>query len=80
MSAASAILKAAKGLDGTARFVFISLHEPPKPAVQAGEAVPREAFVVVYEKAERKTYEAVVSLTDERVVSFDATSRASSRR
>jgi primary-amine oxidase len=71
VSAASAILKAAKGLNGTARFVFISLHEPPKQAVQNGETVAREAFVVVYEKAERKTYEAVVSLTDERVVSFE---------
>ena len=38
--------------------------------MQAGETVPREAFVVLYEKAERKTYEAVVSLTDESVVSF----------
>jgi primary-amine oxidase len=70
VSAASAILKAEKGLNGSARFVFISLHEPPKAAVQAGEAVPREAFVVLYEKAERKTYEAVVSLTDSSVVSF----------
>ena len=70
VSAASAILKAEKGLGATARFVFISLHEPPKAAVQAGEAVPREAFVVLYEKAERKTYEAIVSLTDEAVVAF----------
>jgi primary-amine oxidase len=70
VSAASAILKAEKGLGPAARFVFISLHEPPKAAVQAGEAVPREAFVVLYEKAERKTYEAVVSLTDEAVVAF----------
>ena len=36
-----------------------------------GEHVAREAFVVLYEKAERKTYEAVVSLTDEAVVSFE---------
>ncbi len=71
VSAASAILKAEKGLEASARFVFISLHEPPKPAVQAGETVPREAFVVLYEKAERKTYEAVVSLTDQSVVSFE---------
>jgi primary-amine oxidase len=70
VSAASAILKAEKGLDATARFVFISLHEPPKHAVQNGEPVAREAFVVLYEKAERKTYEAIVSLTDEAVVSF----------
>ncbi|HEY6890439.1 MAG TPA: primary-amine oxidase [Solirubrobacter sp.] len=70
VSAAATILKAEKGLESTARFVFISLHEPPKAAVQAGEAVPREAFVVLYEKAERKTYEAVVSLTDSSVVAF----------
>src|SRR3954469_19505772 len=70
VSAASAILKAEKGLEATARFVFISLHEPPKHAVQNGKSVAREAFVVLYEKAQRKTYEAVVSLTDEAVVAF----------
>src|SRR3954454_478557 len=70
VAATAAILKAEKGLAPTARFVFISLHEPPKADVQAGASVPREAFVVLYEKAERKTYEAVVSLTAESVVSF----------
>jgi primary-amine oxidase len=70
IGAASAILKAKQGLGATARFVFIALHEPPKAAVQAGEQVPREAFVVLYERSERKTYEAVVSLTDEDVVSW----------
>jgi primary-amine oxidase len=70
VSAASAILKAEKHLGPTARFVFISLHEPPKAAVQRGERVPREAFVVVYERSERATYEAVVSLTDRSVVSW----------
>src|ERR1700753_3856176 len=70
VSAAAAILKAEKQLGPTARFVFVSLHEPPKAAVQAGEDVPREAFVVLYEKRERKTYEAVVSLSDEKVVSW----------
>jgi primary-amine oxidase len=70
ISAASAILKAEKGLGPTARFVFITLHEPSKGAVQAGERVPREAFVVLYERAERATYEAVVSLTADAVVSW----------
>jgi primary-amine oxidase len=70
VSAASSILKSEKGLEGTARFVFVTLHEPPKAAVQAGEAVPREAFVVLYERSERATYEAVVSLTDRRVVAW----------
>jgi len=71
VSAASAILKAEKGLGATARFVFVTLHEPPKAAVQAGESVPREAFVMLYERSERKTYEAVVSLTDEKVVAWN---------
>jgi len=55
VSAASAILKAGKGLGATARFVFVTLHEPPKAAVQAGESVPREAFIVLYERSERAT-------------------------
>jgi primary-amine oxidase len=70
ISAASAILKTEKGLGSTARFVFITLHEPPKAAVQAAEPVPREAFVVLYERADRSTYEAVVSLSDRRVLSW----------
>src|ERR1700753_1524233 len=70
VAAASAILQRDRALAPTARFVFVNLHEPPKAAVQAGEPVAREAFVVLYEKAERKTYEAVVSLTDQTVVSF----------
>ena len=55
VSAASAILKAAKGLEATARFVFVTLHEPPKDAVQAGKPVPREAFIVLNERSERTT-------------------------
>ncbi len=79
VSAASAILKAAKGLNATARFVFVSLHEPPKAAVQAGETVPREAFVVLYEKAERKTYEPW-SRSPSSPCRASSTSRACSRR
>jgi primary-amine oxidase len=72
IGAASAILKAEKGLTASARFVFISLHEPAKAAVQAAEPVAREAFVVLYERSERMTYESVVSLSDEKVVSWRA--------
>jgi len=75
VASASAILKAERGLGDSARFVFVSLHEPPKAAVRAWtpEAPPpREAFVVLYEKSERTTYEAVVSLTDGAVVSWRA--------
>src|ERR1700754_1095564 len=78
ITTAAEVLRAGKGLTETARFVFITLHEPPKAAVlawrpegtTADEPLPRQAHVVLYERAERRTYEAVVSLTDRAVASF----------
>jgi primary-amine oxidase len=74
--AAADILRAERGLGPSARFVFVELHEPPKAAVLAwsatDEPLPREAHVVLYERSERATYEAVVSLTDRSVTSFAA--------
>ena len=72
VSAASGILKREKELAPTARFVFVTLHEPSKDALAAADASPRQAHVVLYEKAERKTYEAVVDLDAESVVSYEA--------
>jgi len=60
------ILTRARGLAASARFVYVTLREPPKDAVlrhQRGEAFEREAHVVLRERAECKTYEAVVSIT-----------------
>ena len=60
------ILKRDRGLAASARFVYVTLREPAKDAVlryQPGEAFEREAHVVLRERAEYKTYEAVVSLT-----------------
>ncbi len=73
IAAASAILKREQGLAETARFVSISLREPAKAAVlafQSGDPIDRQAFVVIRERAEKKTYEAVVSITGEKVVSY----------
>jgi primary-amine oxidase len=76
IGAAADILRAERGLGATARFVFVELHEPPKAAVLAwsatDEPLPREAHLVLYERSERATYEAVVSLTDRAVKSFAA--------
>jgi primary-amine oxidase len=73
---AARILKADRGLGPTARFVFIALREPSKDVVRAfspdGPPAPREAHIVLYEKGERTTYEAVVSLTDESVTDWRA--------
>ena len=63
IEAATQILKQDRGLAASARFVYITLREPPKDAVLRGEAVEREAHVVLRERAECKTYEAVVSIT-----------------
>ena len=66
----SQILKRDRGLAGSARFVYVTLREPAKDAVlkyQPGEPFEREAHVVIRERAERTSYEAVVSLTDSAV-------------
>ncbi|GLZ51072.1 primary-amine oxidase [Actinomycetospora sp. NBRC 106378] len=70
VSAAAAILKEARGLGPTARFVFIHLHEPSKADLASGRDLPREAELVVYERSERTLYEAVVSLTDRSLVAW----------
>ncbi len=70
----AAVLKRDRGLRDTARFVFIELHEPPKADVLAwtpGEPFERRGFAILRERAERATYEAVVSLTSDSVVSFE---------
>ena len=73
IEAASAIVRRERGLADTARFVSITLREPDKAAVlglQPGDAVDRRAFVLIRERAERRTYEALVSLTAGEVESW----------
>jgi 2-oxoisovalerate dehydrogenase E1 component len=55
------------------RVVFIMLHEPAKKVVlqhRPGDAVERAAFVVLVDSATAKTYEAVVSVSAGRVLSW----------
>src|SRR5919108_677475 len=71
IAAAAAILRDALGLDENARFVFIMLHEPPKEAIHSwepGASVPREAEVIVRERGRMGVLEAIVSLTEGKVV------------
>jgi primary-amine oxidase len=74
VAAASTILKEARGLGPSSRFVFVTLHEPSKEQVtgwtSGDEPLPREAHIVLYERGARTTCEAVVSLTTGDVVSF----------
>ena len=56
------------------RAVFIMLHEPAKKIVlahRAGDPVERCAFIVLVDSAAGRTYEAVVSLTECRVLSWE---------
>src|SRR5579883_2209551 len=71
IEAAAALLKAEfESEQHRLLFVSISLHEPPKAAVlgwpEAGP-VPREAFAVFRDLTRRTTYEAIVSLEEQRV-------------
>ena len=56
-------------------FLMISLHEPPKAEVlqfRSGDSMRREAFVQVYEPAQRQVHEAVVDLSKRAVISWNA--------
>ena len=80
------ILRREQSVSPDARFVSVSLNEPPKDQVafatpdrpapgQAADpgpdaAVPREAFVVLLEPRQHATYEAVVSLTTGSLLSW----------
>jgi primary-amine oxidase len=66
VEAATDLLKKAAGLDGTARFVYVNLYEPTKAEVDAYESgaapPPRQVKMIVRERAERATYEGIVTL------------------
>ena len=73
---------AEKGLGATARFVFISLHEPPKDALAAGGRAPcraRRTSSSTRRPSGRPTRRSSRS-TDRAVVSLRGTSRACRRR
>ena len=67
------ILAKQQTLGPRTRVVWIVLHEPPKEAVlgrRPGDGLERSAFVVLMDSAAGRTYEAVVSLTEGRVRSW----------
>ena len=75
IDAAREILEAETDTSERTRYIEIVLNEPPKADLRAheadGEPVDREAKVVLRDKAETETYEGVVSLDDETVVSWE---------
>ncbi|TMD31403.1 MAG: primary-amine oxidase [Chloroflexi bacterium] len=73
VAAAAAILKRDQGLAATARFVSITIHEPPKAEVLAftpDHRIDRQAKIVIRERAARTTYEGIVSITNDKTQSW----------
>jgi primary-amine oxidase len=74
IEAAATILRDSDPAFIAARFISIALDEPKKAQIlgyKEGAEIERRAFMVVRDSAERKTYEAVVSLTERRVVALE---------
>jgi len=75
VDAAREILETQEGLSEGTRYIEIVLDEPPKDDMQAyerdGDPVERQAKIVVRDKDEKETYEGVVSLDEETVVSWE---------
>lgn len=75
ITAAREILENEREIDPESRYVKIVLDEPAKDEVQAYEAedssVDRRVFIIVRDRNENMTYEAVVSLDQETVVSWE---------
>ncbi|PKG24731.1 primary-amine oxidase [Niallia nealsonii] len=68
------IMKREKELNDTVKFVQVVLYEPDKELVsnfKEGDSIDREAFIILLDSAENKTYEAIVSITKEEVVSYE---------
>jgi primary-amine oxidase len=73
IAAAVAIVRAERKVGGAFRFPCVTLHEPPKPLVlafQPGDRFEREAFLILLDNATGDMYEAIVSLSQQRVTSW----------
>lgn len=68
---AVSILKDARKVAPTTRFVSVSLKEPAKATVRAGSgSPPREAFAVLFDNATNSCYEATVSLSKRELLAW----------
>ncbi len=63
-------LKAEGRLGPSTLFPLLALKEPPKAAVLASSAPPREAFAVLYDRASNRTFEATVDVAAAKVSSW----------
>ena len=71
---AAAILRRDRGVTRRWRFASIELREPSKRVVKGyrpGQAITREAMVVAWNRDDGQVYKAVVSLTENRVLTWE---------
>jgi primary-amine oxidase len=72
---AGELLRSASEFTDDARIVKIELNEPSKEALseyeENGTEIEREAFAVIRDSPERKTYEAIVSLDEEEITDVE---------
>jgi primary-amine oxidase len=69
--AAVAVVRRDRAVTDRWRFATIALNEPPKDALRATETPAREAELLCWNRDDGDAYKAVVSLTEDRVVSFE---------
>src|SRR5437879_4181111 len=70
---AVAIVRANRPIAKGARVVSVTLKEPAKDLVlsfKEGTKLEREAFLILLDSTDGKTYEAVVSLSDRKITSW----------
>jgi primary-amine oxidase len=73
IAAAVAIVRREGKVTEQFRFPCVTLHEPEKSAVlnfKAGNAIAREAFLILLDNATGNTYEAIVSLSEGKIVTW----------
>ena len=71
--AAVAVVRASDRLGREVLFIRVFLHEPPKSAVlafRAGDALERQAFVLIRDRRARTTGEVIVSITRRTILSW----------
>ncbi|QBD83490.1 primary-amine oxidase [Ktedonosporobacter rubrisoli] len=67
------IARSERGLSESVRFASVNLHEPAKETVLAfepGTQVAREAELILLDNSDGMAYEAIISLTEGRIVSW----------
>jgi primary-amine oxidase len=73
IAAAVQIVRTERSLHERVRFASVNLHEPAKEVVlnyASGTPIERAAFIILLDNIDGATYEAVVSITEGRVISW----------